>query len=634
MFTTEQQAALDQDDPATCDCKDLVFGTRLASVPEHHTQLLDALQLGSTADPTSLFRRRLDHTFTSAGRHTLRKWLEYPLTNKTDIGLRRAMRTKLVGADARPLRQQLGSMEHRWASLSWCWRDEKSKTELVDNLLFGGIFAQFNQIPLVQNTYHHMCVSGAPLIHCLGPLMPVLLTYLMMRWMGAGMSFGECWDMSTGILKNTLWFGDEGGQQSGGGAHPAGALSGLLSALCGARSGMASIVPMLMKLLKWVWWIVFVANVVLMVYQCYRHYKLLSYVYSRVHRAVSWLKTARELATVPAAENSATEERLEALVRWCSASSSTFSVFTNAHDFLSAYGVLRDADVRSECERLLRQVGVIDALQSVDALLQRDQFTEPEAVESAPGEAPSPPACTLKGAFHPLLSTTDQTTQDLSLDKQVVLTGINASGKSTVLKTLLLNVLLAQSWGVACAEHMSWTPFGNIRGYLHTMDDCGRESLFQAQVRRIEEFIEDARQLSAPAPPSSNGSPRDTISGHSLLVVDEILNSTNPIEAMLLSYQYAQIIGKELGSATRMIMTTHYPALTTLAKAHPDTFENWAMRTGFRVGVGASCQASSAIGTVRQMTRVLGDKEHTRLQRAYKRMYKRLGKMRFRELEE
>ena len=305
-----------------------------------------------------------------------------------------------------------------------------------------------------------------------------------------------------------------------------------------------------------------------------------------------------------------------------------------AHEFLHAYTVLRDVEVRAECERLLRQVGVIDALQSVDALLQRDTFTEPEALESAPGKAASTPSCTLRGAFHPLLSGTDQTRQDVSLDKQVVLTGINASGKSTVLKMLLLNVLLAQSWGVACAEHMTWTPFGNIRGYLHTVDDCGRESLFQAQVRRIEEFIEDARRLSAPAPPSSNGSPRDTISGHSLLVVDEILNSTNPIEAMLLSYQYARIIGKELGNSTRMIMTTHYPALTTLAKVHPTTFENWAMCPGYRVGVGATCQASSAIGTVRQMTRVLGDKEHVRLQKAYKRMYKRLVKMRFRELED
>jgi hypothetical protein len=649
LFTTEQRAALEHDDPRTCDCKQLIFGERLTPVPEHHVQLLDALQLGTTTDSTGLFRQRLDHTLTAAGRHTLRKWLEYPLTNKTDIGLRRAMRVRLIGSDARPLRQRLSNMEHRWASVSWCWSDEKSKTELVDNLLFGGVFAPFNSVPLVQNLYHHMCVSGAPLVHCLGPLMPVLLTYMMMRWMGAGMSFQECWDMSTGILKNTLWFDDGSG---GAGGHAAGTSGHLLGSLFGSQHGLSSVVPLLMKLLKWVWWIVFVANIVLMLYQCYRHYRLLSYVYSRVYRAASWLKTARELATVPAAENPDTERRIEALVRWCAAASDTFSVFTNAHDFLHAHSVLREPDVRSECERLLRQVGVIDALQSVDALLQRDQFTEPEALDAAAGghsttassddtrtatpSSPDPygsPVCRLQRAFHPLLSSTDQTPQDLVLDKHVVLTGTNASGKSTVLKTLLLNVLLAQSWGVACAEHMTWTPFGNIRGYLHTVDDCGRESLFQAQVRRIEEFIEDARRLAAPAPPSSNGSPRGTISGHSLLVVDEILNSTNPIEAMLLSYQYAQIIGNELSGTTRMIMTTHYPALTTLAKAHPSTFENWAMRTGFRVGVGQSCRASSAIGTVQQMTRVLGEKEHGRLQKAYRRMYKRLVKMRFRELE-
>ena len=663
LFTDEQRSALEHDHQHASHCKSIIYDS-LPPSPEHHTQLLNALQLGSIHDEGSLFRKRLDHTFTSAGRHTLCKWLEYPLTNAADIRLRRAMREKLVGFSGKntaletdepiehcteggernhnhtppshlsndlpralKLRRTLASMENQWASLCWCWKDSTSKTELMDNLLFSGIFDPLNRVPLVQNMYHHMCVSGTPIVHCLAPIIPVLLTYFMLRWMGAGMSFRECWDMSTGVLKNTLWF--DGGTNNG--DNGTGCLLDMFFGGGGQRGkGFPSLVPMLMKLIKWIWWVVFVANILFIVYQCYRHYKLLSYVYQRTHEAASWLRHARQIATVSTSPNATTEAAIQTIDSWSESSPRFFTVFTHSYDFLNAYTVLRSDGVRRECERLARQVGVIDALQSVDALLQRDEFTEPVPLDTNENKLPNPhhqsqntmntPVLNMTKAFHPMLPHQSQTAHDIHLQKHVVLTGSNASGKSTALKMLLLNVLLAQSWGVVCAKRMSWTPFTTIRGYLFTTDECGRESLFQAQIRRIEEFIEETADL----PPSQ----------HSLLVVDEILNSTNPIEAMLLSYQYARNIGTRLSGRCRMVMTTHYPVLTTLAKQHPDTFVNWAMENGYRLQVGKACRASSAIGTVHKMTRVLNEQEHSRLDRAYKRMYKRLVKMRFKELDE
>ena len=56
------------------------------------------------------------------------------------------------------------------------------------------------------------------------------------------------------------------------------------------------------------------------------------------------------------------------------------------------------------------------------------------------------PVLELTEAYHPILPD-EQTKHTLTLDKHIVLTGSNASGKSTVLKTMLLTVLLAQSWG-------------------------------------------------------------------------------------------------------------------------------------------------------------------------------------------
>jgi hypothetical protein len=57
------------------------------------------------------------------------------------------------------------------------------------------------------------------------------------------------------------------------------------------------------------------------------------------------------------------------------------------------------------------------------------------------------------------------------------------------------------------------------------------------------------------------------------------------------------------------------------------------MGNGYALGVGDACHASSAIGTVKAMTQVLDEDAHRRLEKAYKRMYKRLRRMRFRELD-
>lgn len=641
LFTDEQQNALEDPTDAQEHSHRIVYKHN-PPCPEHHKQLLDALQIrkataapadsrDNSDDDTSVFHTKLNHTHTTAGNHTLWKWLEHPLTQARDVQLRRRMCEQLVSnqdVEKHALRAKLATMESDWRSLCWCWDDSKSKTELVDNLLFTGYFESFNEIPMLVNVYHFMRVCGTPLIHCLAPIVPVMLSFGMLRWMGAGMSFRECWDMSTGVFKNALWF-DSGTtnfttsalasmmQHGGGGAreHP-------------LLSGVRNVVPKLMRSLKWVWWAVFVINIVLMVYQCYRHYKLLHHVYTRTRHACAWLRHAVAMSPQYATSqpNDPAYQQIVRLTEWSTNAQPSYSLFTDTHAFLQAYIALRTPIIREASERLLRQVGVLDALQSIDVLLNREGFCVPEAIDGTEAHTARCPTLQLTNAYHPILHST-QTKHSMTLDKHIVLTGSNASGKSTVLKTMLLNVLLAQSWGVVCADSMRWTPFASIRGYLHTVDDCGKESLFQAQIRRIEEFIVEAREHK-----HHNQQSPEANTPFALLVVDEILNSTNPIEAMLLSYQYAKTIGAELSGNTRMVMTTHYPVLTTLAETQK-MFANWAMLPDYQIGHNKRCTASSAIGTVKQMTKVLTTVDHASLEKAYKRMYKKLAKMRFRELD-
>ena len=603
MFTDKERATLETD-VHDVGVKEYIYHNT-PQCTEHHAQLLEALQIGEVDDEDALFRSKLNKTFTSAGRHTLRKWLEHPLTDANDIELRASLRKAITGEDETKkispskTRHVLASMEESWRSLKWCWSEDQSKKELTKQILFGDMFARLNDIPLAQNAYHHFRIVGTPLIQILTPLIPVVMSFLMLRWMGAGMSFHECWQMSSGIFKNSFWL-----DQTGGGG-------GSLMKVMGA--------------IKWLWWIIFLGNIVLMLYQSYRHYTLLSHVYRRVYRAAKWVENANTLVRdcLPGTTNHPKlDQNVASIIAWVNDAHPTFGVFTNAYGFLNTYQRLREVSTKGTCEGWVRHVGVLDAVHSIDSLLKHSDFTVPRILDQE-----NHARVDIQKAYHPLLDSNSQTSHDILLDRHVVLTGSNASGKSTVLKTLLLNVLLAQSWGISSSKQMQWVPFSSIRGYLHTVDDCGRESLFQAQIRRIEEFILEARARNA-----KTDTP-DRTCGPSLLVVDEILNSTNPIEAMLLSYQYARIIGDELGDRSRMVMTTHYPVLTTLATKYPKQFANWAMGDGYQIKCDEACHASSAIGTVKAMTSVLDDKAHRRLERAYRRMYKRLQNMKFKDLD-
>lgn len=80
---------------------------------------------------------------------------------------------------------------------------------------------------------------------------------------------------------------------------------------------------------------------------------------------------------------------------------------------------------------------------------------------------------------------------DLAETKNILLTGPNAGGKSTAIKSLLQNILLGQSFGVAAAEKFEFTMFDVIHSYLHISDDLiNGLSLFASEIKRAKEVLQ------------------------------------------------------------------------------------------------------------------------------------------------
>jgi len=86
---------------------------------------------------------------------------------------------------------------------------------------------------------------------------------------------------------------------------------------------------------------------------------------------------------------------------------------------------------------------------------------------------------------------------DLSTNKHIILTGPNAGGKSTMIRTVLQNIILGQSFGVAAAHTFDFTMFDVIHSYLNISDDLVNGlSLFASEVKRAQDILQKMKTLS------------------------------------------------------------------------------------------------------------------------------------------
>ena len=161
-----------------------------------------------------------------------------------------------------------------------------------------------------------------------------------------------------------------------------------------------------------------------------------------------------------------------------------------------------------------------------------------------------------------LLLGRDQVRNPISLQKNIIVTGPNAAGKTTYVRALFTNVILSQSLGVACASKAIVRPVSAIGTLIRVSDTLGEASLFEAEARRCADIIQKARNMSQ--------------SGlTSLFFMDEPMQSTPPIEGMSTCRAVLEYLAQIPG--VRTITTTHYIQVTEIANDLPDDFKNLSM---------------------------------------------------------
>ena len=143
----------------------------------------------------------------------------------------------------------------------------------------------------------------------------------------------------------------------------------------------------------------------------------------------------------------------------------------------------------------------------------------------------------------------DSVLNTVNLKKNLIITGPNASGKTTQLKTTAINIIFSQQFGLGFYESASVTPYTHIHSYLNIPDTSGRDSLFQAEARRCKEIL-DIIDL-------------DEETRH-FCIFDELFSGTNAEEATSASFGFLKYLQKR--ENVDFILTTHFVKLCKMVK--------------------------------------------------------------------
>jgi DNA mismatch repair ATPase MutS len=150
---------------------------------------------------------------------------------------------------------------------------------------------------------------------------------------------------------------------------------------------------------------------------------------------------------------------------------------------------------------------------------------------------------------YPVLADSKPVENNISLENNLIISGPNASGKTTQLKTTAINIIFTQQFGVGFYKTCNLVPYTHIHSYLNIPDTSGRDSLFQAEARRCKEILDIIDE--------------DTPSKH-FCIFDELFSGTNAEEATAASYGFLKYLQKH--ENVDFILTTHFMKLCKKVK--------------------------------------------------------------------
>ncbi len=243
------------------------------------------------------------------------------------------------------------------------------------------------------------------------------------------------------------------------------------------------------------------------------------------------------------------------------------------------------ADYRDDVAPWFEALGELESLVSLAAL--RDEYPSWTKPVWCPRD--QPPILQATAIGHPLLRDDSRVCNDVSVGPPgtlLLVTGSNMSGKSTMLRSIGLNVALAGAGAPVCAAQFT-LPSVELATSIRVSDNLSEGvSFYMAELKRLKSVVEHARDMSR------------VDDRMCLFLLDEILQGTNSRERQI---AVVQVLGHLMRSRSIGAVSTHDleladdAELQSVATAvhfretiHPDAEGNEQMTFDYRMHQGVS----------------------------------------------
>jgi DNA mismatch repair ATPase MutS len=216
----------------------------------------------------------------------------------------------------------------------------------------------------------------------------------------------------------------------------------------------------------------------------------------------------------------------------------------------------------------------VEAISEIDARISMAtmRFNHPEAVDAEIVESSDEMIYEAKGLYHPFLGK-EAVRNDFVIEHEnyYIITGANMAGKSTFLRAVGINYVLAMAGMPVFADKFRVSVY-SLFSSMRTTDDLTHGiSYFNAELLRLKQLIDACRE-----------------NRQTLIILDEILKGTNSLDKLNGSRLFLESISRLPVSG---IIATHDLELSKMAEQQPDVFHNYC----FEIELGAKVTYSYKI---------------------------------------
>ena len=473
----------------------------------------------------------LDRTKTKMGKYLLKKIIENPLTDIKILNRRQSIIKKInTNKELKTnIISKLDIIKNKEKKILWLWKDLNDETEYLFNMVYfqNRFLKWLNKSEIAMKLYNYYVIIFSPIYGILSPIFIVLSPFIFLKFyfkteINLGLYLKLIKIAFTGV--GNLFKTD---------------INSLKGNFTLSVANIASIV---------VWITFYIYSLFSNINSAINTNRIINIIHTKLNDISKYIKegftlleiTEKEILKESLLYECKVEKHFNIL--WNNIFETEPNIYSNKGLILKTYNII--SENKHKLMSIIKYISNIDCFISIEKLLHEGYNYSTFLIDKKP-------ILNITNLFNPVLG--DKSIKNNLIVGQknplnVCITGPNAGGKSTFIKSLCISILLSQTITISPSTKFELTPISYIQTYINIPDCKGKESLYEAEMNRSLKYINKLKSLDK--------------NKFSFVIMDEIFSSTNPEEGISGAYAIAKNLSNFNNNIC--ILTTHYTYLTKL----------------------------------------------------------------------